>query len=159
MEHEVGDLDPIPKALQKKIRDFAENDFIPAALEYLGKIYPKYRKYSAYLVELDGFMLDELPSYDVGVTREQAYDLFKTEDLLQWPNHCIKLDGKRAIGSVIRICKAINKQELAEKIYAMVKNCFIPDEHQDPKDADRADFGLYVKPSKGTVQCDCCPKE
>ena len=153
-KHEVGDFDLIPGNLQKEIRDFAETKFIPAVFKYLGEIFPKYLKYSVFQVELDGF---DLPSYEDGITSELAYDLTKTEDLLQWPrNYNIKIKGKRAIGSVIRICKAINRQELANDIYQIVKNCFTPNEHQDPKDSERAEFGLYVEPSTGGIQCNCC---
>ena len=81
-----------------------------------------------------------------------------------------KLEGKRTIGSVIRICKAIHQQELADEIYNMhiymyvcvcifnhmVKKCFILHQHQDPKDSSRPRFGLNVEPSMFQIKCNCC---
>ena len=81
-----------------------------------------------------------------------------------------KLEGKRTIGSVIRICKAIHQQELADEIYNMhiymyvcvcifnhmVKKFFILHQHQDPKDSSRPRFGLNVEPSMFQIKCNCC---
>ena len=81
-----------------------------------------------------------------------------------------KLEGKRTIGSVIRICKAIHQQELADEIYNMhiymyvcvcifnhmFKKCFIHHQHQDPKDSSRPRFGLNVEPSMFQIKCNCC---
>ena len=81
-----------------------------------------------------------------------------------------KLEGKRTIGSAIRICKAIHQQELADEIYNMhiymyvcvcifnhmVKKCFILHQHQDPKDSSRPRFGLNVEPSMFQIKCNCC---
>jgi len=65
----------------------------------------------------------------------------------------------RVIGSAVRICKAINKQELADDIYKIVDKCFTSNEHQDPKVSSTYCFGLYVELSTGGIQCDCCKGE
>ena len=150
VKHEDGDLDLIPECLQKEIRNFTETEFMPAVFKYLGNVFPKYQRYSVFMVEQCGF---NLPSFNDGITPELAYDLTQTENLLWRPaNAFYVILGKRDIGSVIRICKAINKQELADNIFQVVKNCFKPDEHQDPKDSLRALFGLDVEPSTGLIQ-------
>ena len=155
LKHEVGDFDPIPMSLQKEIRDFAEIKFWPAVLEYLGNIFPKYRAYSICQVELRGL---NLWNYKGRITGEMAYDLHNVEHILSMLPTIgyAKIGGKRDIGSVIRICKAINKQNLADNIYQIVEKCFTPYNHQDPKDSSRFNFGLYVEPSTGGIQCDCC---
>ena len=115
----------------------------------------------------------------VGFTREEVYDLEVVEmeisiaesvlSDLKDPSYS-KLEGKRTIGSVIRICKAIHQQELADEIYNMhiymyvcvcifnhmVKKCFILHQHQDPKDSSRPRFGLNVEPSMFQIKCNCC---
>ena len=160
LKHEVGDFDPIPGNVMKRIRDFAETKFVPAVLDYFEDIIPEYRENSLEEVKEIGFYV---PSYEDGrIARETAYDLHNlnvTDLILADPDAVYrKLDGKRAIGSVIRICKAINKQKLADEVYRIVHKCFIPDEHQDPKDPNRFLFGLNVEPSTGEIQCDCCKK-
>jgi hypothetical protein len=158
LKHEVGDFDPIPMSLQKEIRDFSEIKFWPAVLEYLGNIFPKYRTYSFNQVKRYGL---DLWNYEGRITGELAYDLDKVKYLLSaLPDvSCPKIYGKRVVGSAIRICKTINKKELADNIYQIVEKCFTPDNHQDPKDSSRYRFGLYVEPSTGGIQCDCCKGE
>jgi hypothetical protein len=140
-----------------KIRDFAENTFIPDVLHYLGTKHPIYRKYSVYQVELHGF------DYDSGtlkglITNEEQYDLWKLESIFTLPSaHFPKLLGKRLVGSAIRICKAIGKPEHADVFNQIVEGCFTPHEHQDPKDSARSFFRLRVEPSTGGIQCSCCP--
>jgi hypothetical protein len=158
LKHEAGDFDPIPTSLQEKIRDFAKIKFWPAVLEYLGNKIPKYRAYSICQVELKGL---NLWNYEGRITGELAYDLQKAEAILEvLPDLGIpKMFGRRVIGSVIRICKAIKQPDLADDIYKLVEKCFIPHEHQDTKDFDRFLFDLYVEPSTGGIQCDCCKGE
>ena len=155
LKHEVGDFDAIPEKVLKDLRDFAANTFMPAVFEYLGGTYPKYRRYSVYYVQREGFFP---PSG--AFTKEQEYDLNEATDLLHIPHFVSDIiDGKRAVGSAIRICKAINKPELADEFYQIVQKCFIPDEFQDPKDSNRAAYGLFVEPSTGGIQCSCCEEE
>ena len=64
-------------------------------------------------------------------------------------------EGKRATGIFMRICKAINKEELADEIFQIVKNCFTPDERRDPNnpnDPIRVLFGLDVELSTELTQ-------
>jgi len=152
----VGDFDPIPKDLQMKIRDFAVNTFIPDVLHYLGTKHPKFCKYSVDQVELNGFEFKSgmLRGF---ITNEERYDLEKLEFIFDLPyEEFSKIEGKRLVGSAIRICKAINKLEHAHTFNQIVEGCFTPDPHQDPKDSRRILFGLHVEPSKGGIQCNCC---
>jgi len=143
LKHEVGDFDLVPANLKKEIDDFVQIKFWPSVFEYLGKIFPKFRYFSVADLEEDGL---NLPVNIEDITRELNYDLFNAEDIVGLPDSCFrKIDGKSIVGSVIRICKAIDKQELADQIYQIVEKCFTPDEHQDPTDPDRADFGLRVE--------------
>ena len=159
MKHKVGDFDGIPEDLLMKIHDFAVNQFIPDVLHYLGTKSPMFCKSSIYLVEEYGFefksgILEGL------VTNEEKYDLWIMEAFFQLPmDGCIKIFGKRLIGSAIRICKTIGKPEHAIMFNEIVRECFTPDEHQDPKDSRRMYFGLPVEPSTGGIQCDCCKGE
>ena len=112
LKHEVGDFDAIPEKVLKDLRDFAANTFMPAVFEYLGDTYPKYRRYSVYYVQREGFFP---PSG--AFTKEQEYDLNEATDLLHIPHFVSDIiDGKRAVGSAIRICKAINKPEQRENM-------------------------------------------
>ncbi len=156
LKHEPGDFDPIPEDLQMKIRDFADNTFIPDVLHYLGTKDPVYRKYSVYQVELHGY------EYKYGklkglITNEERYDLFQLEDIFELPYaEFTKIEGKRLVGSAIRICKAIGKPEHADVFKQIIEGCFNPDEYQDPKDRTRFYFDLHVEPSTGGIQCNCC---
>jgi len=158
LKHEVGDFYPIPEDLQLKIRDFAEKTFIPDVLQYLGTKHPIFRKYSVNQVELQGFEYDSalLRGH---ITNEERYDLWQLEEILVLPCDLFIIDGKRLVGSAIRICKAIGKPEHADTFHQIVKGCFAPHEHQDPKDRDRTFFGLHVEPSTGGIQCNCCKDE
>ena len=123
---------------------------MPAVFEYLGDIFPKYRRYSLFMVEEYEF---NLPSFNDGITLDLACDLIRTEGFLSMPDiYDRKIwEGKRATGIFMRICKAINKEELADSIFQIVKNCFIPDEHRVPKDHIRLFFDLDVEPSTGLI--------
>jgi hypothetical protein len=152
----VGDFDYIPEDLQLKIRDFAQKTFIPDVLYYLGTKHPVYRKYSVYQVEREGFEYDGALLRGL-ITNEERYDLWLLEEILALPcGDFLKIEGKRLVGSAIRICKAIGKPEHADVFNQIVEGCFTPHEHQDPKDSSRFLFGLHVKPSTGGIQCNCC---
>ena len=159
LNHEEDDFDPVPEELQSKIRDFSENTFIPDILHYLGTKDPVYYKYPVQLVEIRGF------EYEYGIlkgciSKEERYDLWKLEDLFSLPDEGFcKIQGRRLVGSAIRICKAINQPEHADTFHKIVEGCFTPQEHQDPKDLGRTLFGLDVEPSTGEIQCNCCNKE
>jgi hypothetical protein len=156
LKHEVGDFDLIPENLKKEIDDFAQIKFWPAVFEYLGKILPKFRYFSVADLEEHGL---ELPFYIEDITRELNYDLVNAEIFLEMPASCFrKIDGKRLVGFVIRICKAIDKQELADQINQIVEKHFTPVD-PDPKDSFRASFRLCVEPSTGGIQCVCCKGE
>jgi hypothetical protein len=159
LKHEVGDLDPIPGNVLKGIRDFAESKFIPALLDYFESLDPEYGEYSVEDVEEEGFYIPF--NVKSRITKEMAYDIDNGQDILfgtpEVGNR--KIDGKREIGCVIRIYKAIKRQDLADEIHKIVKGCFVPDENQDPKDSKRFVFGLDVEPSTGKVQCNCCKEK
>ena len=139
--------------------DFVKVKFWPAVLEYLGNLFPKYRTYSVHQVERSGWDYWNLELED-RIGGELAYDLFGSEILAGLPQTDFrKIWGKRHIGSVIRFCKAMNKQDLAGEIYRIVENYLTPDTYQDPKDSFRATFGLNVEPSTGGFQCSCCKEE
>ncbi len=157
LKHELGDFDIISEDLQMELRDFAEKTFIPDVLHYLGTKNPVYRKYSVYQVELHcyEYHCDNLEGL---ITNEERYDLWKLEKILTWPwDPLIKIEGKRLVGSAIRICKAIDKPEHGNVFNQIVEGCFTPHEHQDPKDSFvRKYFGFHVEPSTGGIQCNCC---
>jgi hypothetical protein len=121
----------------------------------LGNKITKYRAYSICQVAIKGLNLSNYEGY---ISGELAYDLEKAEAILTGlPEVGIcKLFGRRVIGSVIRICKAIEQPVLADNIHKLVENCFIPHEEQDTKDFSKFLFDLYVEPSTGGIQCDCC---
>jgi hypothetical protein len=159
LEHEVGDFDLISEDLQMIIREFAENTFIPDVLHYLAAKDPFFRKYSVYQVELDGFEYDGALLRGL-VTNEDRYDLWKLESIFRLPwSKFPKIEGKRLVGSAIRISKTIGKPEHADTFHQIVEGCFAPHEHQDPKDSARDLFGLHVEPSTGGIQCNCCPSK
>ena len=154
LKHEDGEFDVIPESFQKEIRNFVEAKYMPAVFKYLGDIFPKYRRYSLFMVEEYGF---NLLSFNDGITPELAYDLTRTESFLSRPDIYTRTirQGKEAIGTVMRICKAINKEELADEIFQIVKNCFTPDERRDPNnpnDPIRVLFGLDVELSTELTQ-------
>jgi len=156
LKHEAGDFDSLPEDLQKEIQEFTENNFIPALLKYLGTKYEMFRRYSVYQVERYGITLPPIV-VDDGFTKEQEYDLFQLQGLLRLPvDEYSKLEGKRAVGSAIRICKAIDRQDYADRFIEIVGKHFTPDEHQDRKDRSRRLFDLPVEPSIGGIQCKCC---
>jgi len=159
LEHEVGDFDLIPDDMQLKIRDFAEETFIPDVLDYLGTKHPIFKKYSVHQVELQGFEYDGA-LLRRHITNEERYDLWRLQSILTlpWEGSLFKINGKRLVGSAIRISKAIGKPEHADAFNQIVKGCFIPHEHQDPKDSIRFLFDLHVEPSTGEIQCNCCPR-
>ena len=151
LKHEVGDFDKIPEKLLKDIQNFAVNKFTAAVLKYL-KVDPIYIARAISYVQDEGF-----GCHPDAFTKEQQYDLGKAEILLNDPPWIFtKIQGKRAVGSAIRTCMAIDRPDVANKFYDMVKICFIPDEHQDPTDRVRGTYGLSVEPSKGGIQCNCC---
>jgi len=156
LEHEVGDFDLIPEDLQLKIRNFAEKTFIPDVLDYLGTKHPIFQKYSAYQIELQGFEYDGALLRG-RITNEERYDLWRLESILTLPwGSLFKIKGRRLVGSAIRISKAISKPEHANTFHQIVEGHFIPHEHQDCKDSARSLFDLYVEPSTGGIQCNCC---
>lgn len=156
LKHEAGDFDSLPEDLQKEIQEFTENNFIPALLKYLGTKFEMFRRYSVYQVERYGITLPPIV-VDDGFTKEQEYDLFQLQGLLRLPvDEYSKLEGKRAVGSAIRICKAIDRQDYADRFIEIVGKHFTPDEHQDRKDRSRRLFDLPVEPSIGGIQCKCC---
>ena len=120
-------------------------------MKYL-KVDPIYIARAISYVQDDGF-----GCHPDAFTKEQAYDLCKAEILLNDPPWIFtKIQGKRAVGSAIRICVAIDRADVAKEFYDLVKECFIPDEHQDPTDRVRGTSGLSVDPLKGGIQCNCC---
>jgi hypothetical protein len=122
-------------------------------LHYLGTKNPVYRKYAVYQVELHGFeyKCDNLKGL---ITNEERYDLSELESIFELPWHEFnKIDGKRLVGCIIRICKTINKPEHADVFNQIVEGCFTLYKHQDPS---RFFFDLYVEPSTGGIQCNCC---
>jgi hypothetical protein len=142
LKHEYGDKDLIPESLKTEIRNFFETEYIPTVFEYLGNIFPKYRRYTLFRLDMNGF---DFPSIDDGITPELAYELTLTEDFLCKPDEDLNIiEGKTAIGAIMRVCKTIGKQELADNIFQVVKNFFNPDEHPDPNDPLRE---LFVAPS------------
>jgi hypothetical protein len=154
LKHEVGVFDDIPEKLMEHIQGFAENSFTPAVLTYL-KVDPKHHARLVKYVQQEGFVC-----HPDDFTKELEYDLSQTDPLVYNPPWISsKIDGKRAVGSAIRVCKAIKRPDLANEFYNLVHECFIPDEHQDPTDYTRGLFGLPVEPSKGGIQCNCCQGE
>jgi hypothetical protein len=125
---------------------------------HLAGKHPIFRKYSVNQVELQGFEYDSalLRGH---ITNEERYDLWQLEEILVLPCDLFIIDGKRLVGSAIRICKAIGKPEHADTFHQIVEGCFAPHEHQDPKDSARDLFGLHVEPSTGGIQCNCCKDE
>jgi hypothetical protein len=161
VNHEVGDLDCLPEDLQLKIRDYAENNFLPDVLQYLGSKHPMFQKYSVYQVELHGFEFE--PDILKGcISNEERYDLRQLQRLFSWPRvFFVKIQGRRLVGSALRICKAFNLPEHADAFKQIVEGYFTPHHHQDPRDPDRIQFDLHVEPSTwlpSTIQRNCCPK-
>jgi hypothetical protein len=138
------------------IRDFAEKQFVPDVLRFLATKNRIFRKSSVGQVDLYGF--EFCPNILEGfVSDEVRYDLYLLEDLLALPFfECTKCEGSRLIGSAIRVCNVIGKQEHADTFKKIVGDCFTPEEQRDPTDPDREFFDLPVEPSTGRRQCECC---
>jgi hypothetical protein len=157
--HKKGDRDSIPLGFQIALYKFAKTTFVPDVLRFLETRNPIFRKCSIDQVELNGF---EFGPYILEgfVSDEVRYDLDQLDDLSILPLHGYsKFDGRRLIGSAIRICKAIGKQEHADTFKKIIGDCFTPDEQQDPTDPRREYFDLLVEPSTGSIQSECCKDE
>ena len=140
----VKDYDLIPKDVQQKIHDFAKEEFIPALLDYIEKKNLPIDKISFsnfHLIAERGDILETI------FNDEQRYDLWKLSYLKRMPiTYYSKLEGKRLIGSAIRICEAIGRPECADAFNKIVEGCFTPHKTQDETDDSRRLFGLTVKP-------------
>jgi hypothetical protein len=143
--------------LRNQIYDFAILEFWPAVLEYLGNLAPRFRNLPVTDLNELGFDLRSITN----IPNELVYDINRAlgySVLPLDPGYRI-IDGKRLVGVFILVCKAIQKEELADKVFQIVKPFFTPDLHRDPKDRFRKWFGLNVEPSTGGIQCECCKGE
>ena len=70
-------------------------------------------------------------SLDRAFNKDERYDLFKIVPLTWLPNVGFgKNVARESVGAAIRICKAINEEELADRFNKIVEGCFVPDESQ-----------------------------
>jgi hypothetical protein len=156
LNHQEGDFDLFPIDLQEKACDFARNHIWPAVLVYLEGIFPSFCNFSVTDLEKEGLYLTRRVE---GIPEELMYDLHQASRYLRPYRYSRKIDGKRYVGSYIRICNAIEKEDLGVQIRQIVEKCLTPHEYQDPKDSYRAGYGLKVEPSTGGIQCSCCKEK
>jgi hypothetical protein len=83
-----------------------------------------------YLVEEYGFEFEPRILEDF-IKKEKRHNLWKLGDIFRSPRRDFsKIEGKRLIGSAVRIWKAIGKPEHAKKFHDIVGECLTPDKHQ-----------------------------
>ena len=64
--------------------------------------------------------------------KEQCNLYLMKEYLYVREDQFCNFDGKILVGAAIRTSNFIGKQEYADELKEIVKDCFIPDEHPDP---------------------------
>jgi hypothetical protein len=101
-------------------------------LDYLGTKVPKYRTYSISQLKKDDFNFP----YE-SFSQDRKYDLIKAKALFDVRKYVPQIiDGKRVVGSVIRICKDMNQQSFADELLKIVEKFFLPYDRLDHRYQD-----------------------
>jgi hypothetical protein len=131
------DYKEVPEEIQKKIITFIDEDLFPAILGYIAPNYPKLR----YITVEDFLSYQNL--LEGAFSKEQWNDLSKLEHITFMPGTVYrKIYGRDLVGALIRISKAIGKEEFKAKLQNIVLGCFIPNEHPDPTDPFKTSLAL-----------------
>jgi hypothetical protein len=137
--------DDVPFEIQEDLRDYVENHLVPDIKEYLAEIIPTLYGYPTrscdfWRLACHGELMH--PAFNP----EEQYDLYKMEDILLFP--CPRysvFEAQVSVGAAIRICKAIRKEEHADRINKIAKDIFTPEEHPDMSDKFRSYFFVHLR--------------
>jgi hypothetical protein len=121
----------VPVEIQQKLSDFAKEKLLPALLGYLA-----YKNPVLGGINLQFISLAEVSNWnkelDLAFSRERQYDIFLLSPIVMLPiDDYPKMLGVKLIGAAIRLCKAMEKQEYADRFNEIVEGYFTPEEHPD----------------------------
>ena len=132
------DDEEVPVRVRKEIRKCIMDELFPHVLHYMSM-----NGCSEFLgVKIEHVSLELLcdgyGSLEPALNKDQQRDLnimYRTF-LLFGKKGYTKNQGKELVGAAIRLSTAIGKEEHAEKLKAIVKDCFTPNEFPDPLDVN-----------------------
>jgi hypothetical protein len=144
-EYDEDHYKDVPEEIQEKIRKVILDKLYPAILKYMeASNYPKLRG-----IAIENIPFEYLCSYrgslEPAFQKKQQYDLYLMHRHFCSPGelYC-NIAGRILVGAAIRISNFIGKQEYADELEEIVRDCFTPEEHPDT---------LYVK---ALVPYHCC---
>jgi hypothetical protein len=130
------DDEEVPVRVRKEIRKCIMDELFPDILRYM-----KAKGRNKFVgVEIEHVSL-QLLAETYGVlkpfNKKRSYDLYAIHNIFDMigKQRCPKKFGQELVGAAIRLSEAIKKDEHAEKLREIVKNCFTPNKERD-KDFD-----------------------
>jgi hypothetical protein len=122
----------VPLEIQDELKKYLVEKLVPDIMMYLSEKIPTIHGIPTkhYCLE----KLDYPPSFlrPAFKTKEDLYDLYKMARILELPYpRYFKELAKVSVGAAIRISKAIDKEEHADKLEQIVKEWFTPEENPD----------------------------
>jgi hypothetical protein len=131
---ESSDVDEesfVPLEIQDKLKSCLVKDLVPDVMNYLAEKIPKMHGIKTQHYPLETLVYPPF-NLDPAFNKEEQYDLFKMVGILKFPKpRYFKSKARVSVGAAIRISKAIEKVEHADKLDEIVKECFTPEEFPD----------------------------
>jgi hypothetical protein len=122
----------VPLEIQDELKKYLDEKLVPDIMKYLSGKMSKIRG-----IPTEHYCLRTLdyPPYFLRSAfkeKEDLYDLYKMARILDLPYPTyLKNQAIVSVGAAIRISKAINKEEHADSLNQIVKECFTPEENPD----------------------------
>ena len=132
---EEYEYEDVPDQVREDIRKCIMDELFPDILSYMSvNGQEKFRGMKIQHVSLE--LIAESHGLVKPFGKALIYDLYIMHRifLLFQKEGYVKKTGSELVGAAIRLSKAIKKEEHAEKLKKIVKDCFVPNEVPDPDD-------------------------